>query len=380
MSTEGETIHTKKLRIFVGPGNTAGNAHYIARSLRSVGVKAKSYVYHAHEFGYPVDKEIIQLKSVRRKGAIKLVNNRFILRPVNAVIRFLFFISVLFRYDLFYFISPITFFENHLDLAVLKFFGKKVAFFFPGCAERNPHDDLNAMKYSDCWFCNDVGKQRYCLCHRPDEKRSRIEYFEKKADFIFSRPNTSGFLKNPEKALPMWLMTDPPGQPVDLSRYSGVGIWKIMHFPSHQELKGTRYVEAAIARLNGKYKIEYLSRRMTNREVLENLGKAHILVDQFTHTFGLLAIEGLSRGCVVICRMEEWARSCYPDIPVVSCNPEDLEETIDGLLADPERMQKIAEASVQWFRENASLQVVGKRMLNGFQTNSVLNKYFEHTD
>jgi glycosyltransferase involved in cell wall biosynthesis len=354
-------------RVFVGPGNTAGNAHYIARALRCVGYRARSFVYRAHEFGYPVDREIIQFRSLKRRGMIKLVNNRFVLRTLNAFIRFFFFLSVLFRYDLFYFISPVTFFENHRDLDILRFFGKKVAFFFPGCAEKNPHDALNTMKYSDCWYCNDVRKQHYCLCHQPDSKRHKIENFEAKADFIFSRANTSGYLKNPEGALPMWLMTDAPEQSVNLERFSDVKKWKVMHFPSHMELKGTKYVEAAIANLNSKYNIEYISRRMTNKQVLENLEKAHILVDQFTHTFGLLAIEGMSRGCVVICRMEAWARKCYPGIPVVSCNPEDLEETIAGLMENPKKMQEIAGASVRWFRENATLEVVGKRMFDVFE-------------
>jgi glycosyltransferase involved in cell wall biosynthesis len=364
MSVGKQIIRT---RVFVGPGNTAGNAHYIARALRCVGYRARSFVYRAHEFGYPVDRKILQFRSVKGMGLIKLVNNRFVLRPLNTIIRFFFFWSVLFRYDLFYFISAVTFFENHRDLDILRFFGKRVAFFFPGCAEKNPHDALNAMKYSDCWYCNDVKKQHYCLCPEPERKRRKIETFEAKADYVFSRPNTSGYLKNPEQAISMWLMTDAPEQSVNLERYFDVEKWKVMHFPSHLELKGTKYVEAAIARLNSRFDIEYVSRRMTNDEVLGNLEKAHILVDQFTHTFGLLAIEGMSRGCVVICRMEDWARKCYPDIPVVSCNPEDLEETIAGLLENPKKMKEIAEASVRWFRENATLQVVGKRMFDVFE-------------
>ncbi len=368
MSTGKQGART---RVFVGPGNTAGNARYIARALRSVGYRACSFVYRAHEFGYPVDKEIIQFRSVRKRGLIKLVNNRYVLRPVNTIIRFFFFWSVLFKYDLFYFVSPVTFFENHRDLSILRFFGKRVAFFFPGCAEKNPHDELNMKKYSDCWYCNDERKQHYCLCHQPESKRKKIENFEAKADYVFSRPNTSGYLKKPYLALPMWLMADPPEEPVNLERYCNVQKWKVMHFPSHLELKGTKYVEAAIANLNSGFNIEYVSRRMTNKEVLKNLEKAHILVDQFTHTFGLLAIEGLSRGCVVICRMEDWARKCYPDIPVVSCDPEDLEETIAGLLENPEKMQEIAAASVRWFRENATPQVVGKRMFDVFENKRI---------
>jgi glycosyltransferase involved in cell wall biosynthesis len=357
-------------KVFVGPGNTAGNAHYIARSLRKAGVVARSYGYRAHEFGYPVDYQITQFRSIGRKGIIKLVNNRFILRPLNALIRLIFFISVLFRYDLFYFISPFTFFNSHRDLALLKFFGKQIAFFFPGCAEKNPHDHFNTMRYSDCWYCNDEKKQTFCLCLEPEKKRKRIQKFEKYADYIFSRPNTSGYLKKPQKTYPMWLMTDPPEKRVSLERYNQPSSFKIMHFPSHRELKGTRYVESALSKLGEHYDIEYLSKRMTNREVLKNLEKAHLLVDQFTHTFGLLAIEGMSRGCVVICRMEDWAKETYPDIPLVSCNPEDLESIIKDLLDNPGKMKEIAEKSVEWYQRNATLERVGEKLVSVFSGRS----------
>jgi glycosyltransferase involved in cell wall biosynthesis len=363
MNTKG---NKSGMRVFVGPGNTAGNAHYIARSLRRSGVHARSFVYRVHEFGYPVDREIMQFRSQKRKGLVKLINNRFVIRPVNAIIRFLFFVSVFFRYDLFYFISPVTFFHRHYDLPVLKLFGKRMAFFFPGCAEKNPHDSLNVMKYSDCWYCNDVKKQHFCLCNEPRRKKARIRKFEKYADYIFSRPNTSGYLEHPEKAFPMWLMTDSPEEKVLLDKYDDPPLFKLMHFPSHRELKGTKYVEAAVSKLNGQYNIGYVAKRMTNGEVLENLEKGHILIDQFTHIFGLLAIEGMSRGCVVICRLEDWARECYPDIPLVSCNPEDLGEVIKDLLKDPKRMKSIAERSVKWYKENATLEVVGKKMLKLF--------------
>lgn len=356
----------KYLKVFVGPGNTAGNASYIARSLRRAGVFARSYVYRAHEFGYPVDREITQFRSLGRKGIIKLINNRFVLRPVNALIRFFFFSSVLSRYDLFYFISPVTFFHSHRDLALLRLFGKKIAFFFPGCAEKNPHDQFNTMKYSDCWYCHDEKKQAFCLCHEPEKKRKRIQKFEKYADYIFSRRNTSGYLKNPRNAYPMWLMTDPPETPVSFERYDKPTTFKIMHFPSHRELKGTTYVESAMEALSKQYNIAYLSRRMTNREVLENLEKAHILIDQFTHTFGLLAIEGMSRGCVVICRMEKWAGKCYPDIPLVSCNPEEIETTVKNLLDNPGKMKEIAEKSVEWYQRHATLENVGNWMAEIF--------------
>lgn len=365
-------MHTEKtqsdLRVFVGPGNTAGNATWIADALRRAGFHARSYAYRAHVFGYEVDHQIRQFRPVGRKGLIKLVNNRFVLRPLNALMRLVFFCSVLFRYDLFYFISPVTFFHRHHDLPLLRLFGKKIAFFFPGCAEKDPYDLLNRKKHSDCWYCNDEKKQQYCLCHQLHRKRARIQKFEKHASYIFSRPNTSGFLRHPDKAFPMWLMTDPPSNPVSLKKFDDTDVFRIVHFPSHKELKGTRYVDAAVRNLRiGGMELEYITGPMSNREVLEQLEKAHIVVDQFTHTFGLLAVEAMSRGCVVICRMEKWARDVWPDVPLVSCNPEDLEQTLKELLENPEIMKEIAEKSVAWHRRYAIPDVVGKFLTGVFQ-------------
>lgn len=370
---------TNDLRVFVGPGNTAGNAAWIAEALRRTGIHARSYAYRAHVFGYDVDHQIRQFRPVGRKGVIKLVNNRFVLRPVNALIRFVFFCSVLFRYDLFFFISPVTFFHRHHDLPFLRLFGKKIAFFFPGCAEKDPYDLLNRKKYSDCWYCNDEKKQQYCLCHQLHRKRGRIRKFERHAGYIFSRPNTSGFLRYPEKAFPIWLMTYPPLEPVSLKKFDNVDVIRIVHFPSHKALKGTPYVEEAIRQLRkGGVKLEYVTGPMSNREVLEQMELAHVVIDQFTHTFGLLAVEAMSRGCVVVCRMEKWARDIWPDVPLVSCNPEYLEQTIKELLENPEKMKEIAGRSLAWHKRHATPEIVGRFLAGVFKEGNQPEDFKNH--
>jgi len=64
--------------------------------------------------------------------------------------------------------------------------------------------------------------------------------------------------------------------------------------------------------------------------------------------------------------MEDWVRDSYPDIPLVSCNPEDLEITIKNLLDNPDRMKEIAQKSVEWYTRNATLEKVGERMVEVF--------------
>ena len=65
----------KKNRVFVGVENIAGCAYYVAKSLRSVGIKAKSFVFNQHPFGYEQD---VLLKFLRPKRERSIVEKLYI--------------------------------------------------------------------------------------------------------------------------------------------------------------------------------------------------------------------------------------------------------------------------------------------------------------
>ena len=48
-----------KSKVFVGPGNIAGSAMYLANALKLVGINARSFSYNVHPFGYPCDHDNI---------------------------------------------------------------------------------------------------------------------------------------------------------------------------------------------------------------------------------------------------------------------------------------------------------------------------------
>ncbi len=349
----------KKSKVFVGPGNVAGNAMYIAKALRNVGIYSHSYSYSRHPFGYKTDYELFHFK-LNERMRFKKIFRTFLIGRLSGLTHSLLLIYSIFKYNTFFFISTITFYKKHWDLPVLKFFRKKIAFMFVGCPERDPKDKINLDNEGVCSICGDVGKQKYCLCNKREKKRKLIRFFEKYSDYIFTLKDTATFLLDNKKQFKIYIISDPANKHNLLDKYS-TNIINIAHFPSNKKLKGTKYVKKAINKIKQKYgnKIKYISKRVSNEEVLGHLEKIHILIDQFTFGHGLLAVEAMARGCVVIARISDWFREERPELPVVNTEIRDLEKNLINLIENPEKMKKIARKSIEYYYKYHSPKAVG---------------------
>lgn len=355
-------MNIKKSKVFVGPSNTSGNATYIANALRQVGVEAYSFEFSnlKHPFGYKTDFLIPQI--VRRKNniIIKLLKNRFTLRPLNATLRLFFFFRLIILFDTFIFISTKTLFRNKLDLRLLKFFNKKVVFRFCGCRERNPLDPLNQEKAGFCSSCKDLKLQMNCLCNRLEQKKSLIKMIEKYSDIIFTHKDTSGFLTETKKQFPVFHIFSNEKNDNVLDKFNEHKII-ITHFPSNRLLKKSSFVDNVVMSVLQKYDyVEYFSERLLNDEVLVQLSKSHILIDQFTHYHGLLAVEGMANGCVIVGRISQWFKNERPSLPIINTEPEQLYDTIEGLINSRERMKLIAQKGLCYYKNFHSPIKVGE--------------------
>ncbi|MBN2396647.1 MAG: hypothetical protein JXC36_09355, partial [Candidatus Atribacteria bacterium] len=141
---------------------------------------------------------------------------------------------------------------------------------------------------------------------------------------------------------------------------------RISHFPSNTILKGTRYVLSAkdiINRENVVFNIE----RLSNDEVLNRLNETHILVNQFGSGYGLLAVEAMARGCVIVSRIADWFNNEYPEHPVLHCEAEELVSVLDDLINNPAKIIEIGKKSIAYYNKFHSPEAVGnyyKRVLN----------------
>jgi hypothetical protein len=356
--------------VFVGPGNIAGNAMYIANALKLVGIKATSFSYSAHPFGYPcnIDKILFEdpVNKRQRNFFLKIIFNKYLLSMIWAVQKLFLFFYAIFKYDTFIFISNETFFKSNIDLSLLKIFEKKIAFLFVGCPERDPKDTINLRDRGMCSFCVDKGLQNYLNCYNGNKKREKIEYISRNSNIIFSHRDTTSFIIDKSKIRLFYSLTDLKiDKEVLINKFRGTKEILISHIPSNSLLKGTDSVIEAINQLKLRYyQFQYFSDPINHSEVSNLLKHTQILIDQFSVGHGLLGVEGLANGCVVICRTAKWFKEDFPELPMVSCEPEELSEILIDLITNPEKMLGIALKSFDYYKKFHTPEVVGNYYKN----------------
>jgi hypothetical protein len=140
----------------------------------------------------------------------------------------------------------------------------------------------------------------------------------------------------------------------------------IGHFPNHGYFKGTKYLEAAICKLQAEgHSIELL--RLSgrpNEEILEAMTEIDLLVDQLVAgSFGLTAIEGMALGCPVICYLHDGIAIAEPEAcPVIPANPDTIEEVLRGLILDPKQLAQARIAGPIYVKRNYSIQSLAKHL------------------
>jgi glycosyltransferase involved in cell wall biosynthesis len=111
----------------------------------------------------------------------------------------------------------------------------------------------------------------------------------------------------------------------------------VVHAPSRAALKGSDHVDHALTALVGEGLVEYQRLDAVPREqVREAIRGADIVVDQFgIGTYGVLAVEALAAGRVVVAHVAERYREAFGgEVPIVEATPDHLADVLRGLVAD----------------------------------------------
>jgi hypothetical protein len=352
-----------KSKVIVGPNNTAGNAYLIANALNEVDVKADSYSITKHPFGYDTDFVLKQYSNEKNPIWLKKIKIGFMISSLNKIIKFIFFIKTVIKYDTFIYISIFSLFQNKLDLKILKFFKKKIGVVLIGCNERDPSSKINYSDNHVCAICTDKKFQQNYNCHDIEKKRHIVNSFTKYADYTFAVKDLTGFLSKNQHWNSFFVCTDPPVHNINhlLKKFNNPKIINITHLPSNKNLKGTNIINAAMKNLCNKYgdKINYISSRLTNLEVKEVLKKTHILIDQMHTYYALLSVEAMAAGCVVLCRIPDWLDEDMKGSPVINISTSNIEKKIESLINCEKDMKFIAKNSFQYYLKFHSLKSVG---------------------
>ena len=142
----------------------------------------------------------------------------------------------------------------------------------------------------------------------------------------------------------LWLpVVVDPDRPQGAPPLSGGGPPVVLHAPSKAVAKGTALVEPLLHRLAEQGVIRYRAARGVAPEAMPALlAEADVVLDQFSlGSYGVLACEAMAAGRVVVGNVGGRVRDRVRDLvgedpPLVQATPDDLEDVLRGLLADPD--------------------------------------------
>lgn len=167
-------------------------------------------------------------------------------------------------------------------------------------------------------------------------KRNRIKKWDEYADHIFAiTPDLLEFLPGRTEFLPSSAVNPASIQYMPRSTSEGETV-RITHAPSHQGVKGSRFVLAALEKIMQTDKnVEFdLIENESHSRTMARCSGSDLLVDQLIlGWYGGLAVEAMSMGVPVVANINEiYAqridKKMEKDLPIASATPETIERTL----------------------------------------------------
>lgn len=333
------------MKIFHGPNNIAGAAGVLAKAQRSLGYDAESVCYRTGTYGYPADRYLERTVGDRVSSALKEG----------------------LKHDIFHFYFGQSLLGGGLfDVPWLRRLNKKVFFYFCGCDLRDAKSVIQKYEYSACKMCWPAA----CSANRKKAVATALD-----CDGIFvSTPDLFEFVDNAK-----WLP-----QPLDFARFDALRASlirsteipvterpvRIAHGPSSRMLKGTIYLEQAIAALKARGRnIELvLVENMSHADAMQTCLNADLIVDQLLiGAYGQFSVEMMALGKPVICYLRDDLLPFYPaDLPIVSAHPGNIEQVLDDLSSSPASWEKLGLAGIEYARKHHDSHHVAQLALDGY--------------
>ncbi|MDQ5867643.1 MAG: glycosyltransferase, partial [Chloroflexota bacterium] len=333
----------RKLRILHAPANVAGIAGLLARAQRDLGHDATSVEYFKRPFQFGVDLTLgLQAGDGRLKKAARMG---------------LFALGALRRYDVFHLYFGNTLLPSpYPDLPLLRSLGKRIVFHFCGCDLRRRRPTLNRHSLSACTDC----VSQMCLHLKHPALSSADVLIVSTPDLLEFAPGAH-LLPGPVD-LARWMPKVSRGIPVSASEPI-----RIVHAPTDREIKGTRYLLAAVERLKSAgHAVELdLLEGLPHEQVQALSERADIAVDQLMlGSYGTFSIEMMAKGLPVVCRIREDLRQFYPpDLPVITAEPGSIYEVLESLITRPDDWAEFGRRGIQYVQREHEMHRVAARAL-----------------
>lgn len=343
-------------RILHAPVIVINQQWVVSRAQRKLGYRSDFMVFNADrkelrvrdcDYNFHFDRNDISFHPKR------------IIKTLAFLTRFAaFFISALFKYDVFHFHSE-TFLgsRSSLDLMILKLLGKKIVFQYWGCDIRLKTMAQLSEAHSTCDDC-------IRACQNSRKLRDNLTHL-KYADFRVY--GGSDAIKMVPDALYVPLAID-----LDYWRTADVipaehrlpnadaGAVRILHpfqnASSRGDQKGTKFIKNAVEELKKEgHKIDFIFIDSVPYEAMKYYyQQADIVVVQLLMgTYSGVSVEAMAMGRPVVCYLNKDALRLMPkDNPIVNANPETIKEVLRKLIADKKLREEIGVKSRKHIEEH----------------------------
>jgi hypothetical protein len=342
-----------KPRVFIGYTNIAGVSIRLKKAFNNIGVKADFY-----------SKDVVISKyNYTASESYKILSfSRFHLIMYFQKIYYL--ILFLFKYDYFIYLSTRSgLISGKKEIKFLKSFGKKFMILYTGCDARIP-ELVQKYKWNTCKDCTNEYK-KFVGCEIP----SKIELLNNDKnlfDIILSPDECSGYFGN--KYITTYF-------PVNISEYKIYPVLKntklrILHAPTDEGYKGTRYINSVMQKLSENYSFDFLIKKnLSLEELYSEIKISDLIIDQMLVGFyGLFAIESMAFGKPVICYIHPdiWEKIKI-DCPVINANPDSLYSVLENLSLNPELLRDIGLNSRLYVEKYHNADSIAKDYLSYFK-------------
>lgn len=357
-SKSGTNKINKKSKIFIGLKDIANLPMMFKKAFEENGIKCDYYTWSDFEknlFGFRKDKTFFRFKHpppFRILGK----NPFWFLSNLLAVVYLLY--SVL-KYDYFFFISPMTFFLSNKDLRIIKLFNRKIIMMFTGCTER----DVNFSEGDDEYICKNclVRTHKWSICNDLTKKKEQVNRLERYSDKILGQDDTTGYVSDKSKLIWFYIISDYPKFKVDLEEKYNQEEIRIIHFPSNPSRKQSHIIIPILKRFDNYKNVKIIIKdRIWEREkIVDEISKAHILVNQLGYGYNTLPVEAMSYGCVVFNSNPVWFQRNVPEAPIIHITAETLGNTLEHYINNKSELREYAEKSIGYYYKYHSPKAVG---------------------
>ncbi len=340
----------EEIKILHGPYNICGLGGIFADHQKAKFQKADFITYFKHD-NFQNHDHCYELKKYGTAGKI-------------FIILYHFFWSV-FEYNTFHFYFGVTLLPLNLDLPILKLLGKKMIMSYCGSdvrlyeieKRRNPY--ISLLETGRNKPENDGKKKLRMLWHNLwVDKFTAGEIIYKSVRRMIPKSKVDDS---------MFLSLDGIKTSDFTPKYDSNEIPKIVHAPTDEDLKGTKYLEKALDKLKKKgLSFEYMKvKNKDHDEAMKDYRTADIIVDQLLiGGMGKFSVEAMALGKPVVVYLNEDIASELPDVPIVNANIHNLDEVLTELIQSPTQRKKIGKRARKFVENHCEKSDILKHFID----------------